>query len=174
MRMQIRSAVVPAFALVLLVAGCGTVEHKIALEPQYTVQPGTKVVVGAVKNQTGQSFDIDIEKMLADALNDALKKRNLQWAGESVPKLELSADIVEYTKGDAFKRWLMPGWGSTVLVVRGSLTDAENRKIGSVEAKRTVDAGGGYTVGAWETIFKNVAEDIITRLGEQLKVEKAK
>jgi len=174
MRAHIRSAVVSALALLLLVGGCGTVQHNIALDQQYTVQPETKVVVGAVKNQTGESFDIDIEKMLADALNDALKKRNLQWAGESEPKLELSADIVEYAKGDAFKRWLMPGWGSTVLVVRGSLTDAENRTIGSVDAKRTVDAGGGYTVGAWETIFKKVAEDIITQLGKQLKMEKAK
>ena len=95
------------------------------------MQPGTKVVVGSVKNQTGQSFDIDVEKMLADALNGALEKRNLKWAGGNFPMLELSAEIVEYTKGDAFKRWLMPGWGSTVLVVRGALTDAENRKIGS-------------------------------------------
>jgi hypothetical protein len=173
LRAHVGSAVVPVLAALTLLAGCGTVEHKLALEQQYTVQPGTKVVVGSVKNQTGQTFDIDVEKMLADALNGALEKRNLKWAGGNFPKLELSAEIVEYTKGDAFKRWLMPGWGSTVLVVRGSLTDAENRKIGSVDAKRTVDAGGGYTIGAWETIFKSVADDIITELGEQVKAEKA-
>jgi hypothetical protein len=63
----------------------------------------------------------------------------------------------------------MPGWGATVLVVRGTLVDADNRTVGSVEAKRTVEAGGGYTIGAWETIFRDVANDIVTRLGEQLK-----
>ena len=153
----------------LLVAGCGTVEHRVALEQQYVVQPGTKVEVGAVKNQTGKTFEIDVQKMLADALGNALRERNLQWKGEATPKLVLAADIVEYEAGDAFKRWLMPGWGATVLVVRGTLVDADNRTVGSVEAKRTVEAGGGYTIGAWETIFRDVANDIVTRLGEQLK-----
>jgi hypothetical protein len=31
-----------------------------------------------VKNQTGQSFDIDVEKMLADAFSQALKEKNLE------------------------------------------------------------------------------------------------
>lgn len=50
------------------------------------------------------------------------------------------------------------------------------RKIARLarDAKRTVDAGGGYTIGAWETIFKSVADDIVTELGEQVKAEKAK
>lgn len=153
----------------LLVAGCGTVEHKVALDQQYSVLPGTKVELGPVKNQTGQSFDIDVEKMLADAFSQALKERNLQWTGGSAPKLVLTADIVEYDKGDAFKRWLMPGWGSTVLVVRGELYESGNRKVGSVDAKRTVDAGGGYTIGAWERIFRNVADDVISKLAEQVR-----
>ena len=153
----------------LLVAGCGTVEHKVALDQQYSVLLGTKVVLGSVKNQTGQSFDIDVEKMLADALGQALKERNLQWTGGSAPKLMLATDIVEYAKGNAFKRWLMPGWGSTVLVVRGALYESDGRKVGSVDAKRTVDAGGGYTIGAWETIFRKVADDIVSNLAEQVK-----
>lgn len=156
----------------LLVAGCGTVEHKIELDQQYSVKPGTKVVLGAVKNQTGQSFDIDVEKMLGDAFSQALKDKNLEWTGGEVPKLILTADIVQYDKGDAFKRWLVPGWGATVLVVRGALYESDDRKVGSVDAKRTVDAGGGYTVGAWQTIFRNVADDVIVKLAEQVKGSK--
>ena len=159
-----RSAVV-AF---LLVAACGTAEHKVAFHADYSVRPGTKVILGPVKNQTGQSFDIDVEKMLADAFNASLKDKSLDWTGGEAPKLQLTADIVEYSKGDAFKRWLMPGYGSTVLVVRGELHDSDNRKVGSVDAKRTVDAGGLYTVGAWETIFRSVADDVIVKLREQV------
>ncbi len=158
-----------AITTLLLVAACGTVEHKITLDEHYKVQPGTKVVLGPVKNQTGKSFDIDIEKMLRDAFTQALKDKNLEWPGGDVPKLVLTADIVEYDKGDAFKRWLMPGYGSTVLVVRGVLYESENRKVGAVDAKRTVDAGGGYTIGAWETIFRSVADDVIVKLGEQVR-----
>ena len=168
-RLHFPGALAAILLALLLVAGCGTVEHRVALEQQYVVQPGTKVEVGAVKNQTGKTFEIDVQKMLADALGNALRERNLQWKGEATPKLVLAADIVEYEAGDAFKRWLLPGWGATVLVVRGTLVDAENRKVGSVEAKRTVEAGGGYTIGAWETIFRDVANDIVTRLREQLK-----
>ena len=69
-------------------------------------------------------------------------KKNLEWTGGEVPKMILTADIVQYEKGDAFKRWLVPGWGATVLVVRGALYESDNRKVGSVDAKRTVDAGG--------------------------------
>jgi hypothetical protein len=153
----------------LLVSGCGTVEHKVALDNRYSVLPGTKVELGPVKNETGQTFDIDVEKMLADAFSEALKEKDLQWTGGRAPRLVLTADIVEYAKGDAFKRWLVPGWGSTVLVVRGALYDSDNRKVGSVDAKRTVDAGGGYTIGAWERIFRNVADDVVSKLAEQVK-----
>lgn len=153
----------------LLVAGCGTVEQKVALDQGYTVRPGTKVALGPVTNQTGQTFDIDIEKMMASAFSQALKAKDLEWPGGDVPRLTLTAEIIEYAKGDAFKRWLMPGYGSTVLVVRGSLYESDNRKVGSVDAKRTVDAGGGYTVGAWETIFRNLADDVIVKLGEQVR-----
>jgi hypothetical protein len=161
---------VAALALAVLFAvGCGTVEHKVSLENGYRVQPGTKVVVGPVQNKTGQSFDIDVDKMLADALTQRLKDEDLYWTSDPAPKLTLSADIVQYAKGDAFKRWLMPGYGSTALVVHATLTDANNHEVGAVDAKRTVDAGGGYTIGAWESIFRDVAADVVTDLKKQVK-----
>ena len=55
---------------------------------------------------------------------------------------------------------------------KGALYESDNRKVGSVDAKRTVDAGGGYTVGAWQTIFRNVADDVIVKLADQVKGSK--
>ena len=159
-----------ALVLTMLFAvGCGTVEHKVSLEQGYRVQPGTKVDLGPVTNKTGQNFDINVEQMLKNALIKSLTDRNVYWTSDPAPKLILTTDIVEYSKGDAFKRWLMPGWGSTALVVRATLTDTNNRNVGAVDAKRTVDAGGGYTIGAWQTIFRDLAEDIVTELAEQVK-----
>jgi hypothetical protein len=40
--------------------------------------------------------------------------------------------------------------------------------VGSADAKRTVDAGGGYTIGAWEGIYKDVATDIVDDVSAQL------
>ena len=163
-----RSLAALALAMVFAV-GCGTVEHKVSMETGYHVQPGTKVVVGPVNNKTGQSFDVDVDKMLSDALTQRLKDSNLYWTSDPTPKLTLSADIVQYSKGDAFKRWLMPGYGSTVLIVHATLTDAANHEVGAVDAKRTVDAGGGYTIGAWESIFRDVAADVVTDLQKQVQ-----
>jgi hypothetical protein len=153
----------------VLVTGCGTVEHKVELDQRYSVLPDTKIELGPVRNQTGHTFDLDVEKMLADALSQSLQENNLDWQANPGPKLVLTVDIVQYEKGDAFKRWLMPGWGSTILEVRGDLNDADGSSVGSVDAKRTMDAGGAYTIGAWRTIFRSIAHDIVSQLGEQLK-----
>ena len=155
----------------IFLSGCASVQREAVLASEYVVQPGTKVDLVSVTNQTGNSFDIDVEQMLSDALNVALTQRNVLWMGEDVPRLRLAAEIVEYSKGDAFKRWVMPGWGSTVLVVRGSLADEDNRQIGSVDAKRKIYAGGAYTIGAWKTVFEDVANDLITELSKQLRIE---
>lgn len=80
--------------------------------------------------------------------------------------------ILGYEKGDAFKRWLMPGWGSTVLTVQCDLLDSGS-KVGNLEAERTVDAGGAYTVGAWEKVFKQVALDVVLVIEEKIEGQQA-
>jgi len=76
----------------------------------------------------------------------------------------MDVNIIEYRKGDAFKRWLWPGYGSTVLVVEATLLDAEGNVDATAQANRSVDAGGGYTVGAWESVFDDVARDLVSDL----------
>lgn len=121
------------------------------------------VEVGAVTNQTGHTFEVNVEQLLTNALAEELRSENLLWSGGESRRLVLMSSIVEYEEGDAFKRWLLPGWGSTVLTVRGDLKDGE-RLVGSVDARRTVSAGGVYTIGAWKSIFGDVAKDIVGEL----------
>lgn len=72
---------------------------------------------------------------------------------------------MRYEPGNAFKRWLWPGYGSTVIKLHCELTDSTNHKvIGSVDALRTVSWGGGYSIGAWKTIFASVAKDVVSEL----------
>jgi hypothetical protein len=125
--------------------------------------------VGKVVNDTGFDFDIDIEAMLADALEDQLLEEDLLWLGGKEPALIMESRIVEYKKGSAFKRWMMPGWGATELSIRCVLKDDKNNKVGSAMASREVVAGGGYTIGAWETVFKDVANDVAEDLREQIE-----
>jgi len=68
----------------------------------------------------------------------------------------------------AFQRWLRPGLGATVLEARRRLRAGE-RVVGQADARRTVDAGGAYTVGARETRDQGVAEDVARELAARLE-----
>lgn len=137
----------------LVLSGCGAVSHEAILLNKYVPEPGSRIEVGKVTNATGQAPKVDeqvvnIEQLLTDALTEKLRRGDLLWAGGPDRKLVLITKIVEYEPGDAFKRWLLPGWGSTVVGVECELRDA-NDLVGTVRARRTVSFGGGYTIGAW-------------------------
>ncbi len=84
----------------------------------------------------------------------------------------MNVNIIEYRKGDAFKRWLWPGYGSTVLVVEAILLDSNGNIDATAQANRSVDAGGGYTIGAWKEIFTNVSADLVSDLNTNAKDRK--
>jgi len=152
---------------IMALTGCGSVQHKVSFQDNYAPQAQTKIEVGQVTNETEETFDVNIEQMLTDAFAEELRKEEMLWDGGSNTKLVLNSKIVEYAKGDAFKRWLLPGWGSTVLTIQCDLKDGDN-VVGSVNARRTVSIGGGYTIGAWKTIFASLAKDVVQDLRSQI------
>ena len=135
-------SILTVIILAVTMSGCGSVQHKIDLKQGYVPQTGTTVQVGTVTNQTGQKFEVDVEKMLNDALVDKLSEEHLLSTGGRGPRLLINSKIVEYEPGNAFKRWLLPGWGSTIVTVQCDLKDGDNL-VGSVDARRTVSMGGG-------------------------------
>ncbi len=88
--------------IIFVASGCGTVHHTLDFQNNYMPQADTKIEVGPVTNDTGEKFDIDIEKMLATALTDKLREKKLMWEGKDGSKLTSKCKIVEYKKGDAF------------------------------------------------------------------------
>lgn len=166
-KMNWSTQVVSLLFFILTMAGCGTVQHSLTLTPGYQLKSGTRVDVAEVLNETGENFNVDIQKLLADALTEELRRRSLLWGGEASPHIKVTSKIVDYKPGNAFQRWLLPGWGSTVLTVHGELWEGGN-VIGSAEARRTVSIGGGYTIGAWRTIFTSLAKDIVGDLRKKM------
>jgi hypothetical protein len=152
--------------LVLSSVGCGSVRHVSKYEPEFLPKADTRIEVGNVLNETGQTFDIDVSKMFTDALSKVLEEEGLLYKGGSVSsQFLIESKLVEYEPGNAFKRWLLPGWGSTVLSVHCELKEIPSGKMmGYVDARRTVSIGGGYSIGAWRTIFGNLAEDVVDEL----------
>jgi hypothetical protein len=135
-------------------------------------KPGTRVELGSITNVSGASFDVDAVGLLHQAMEHALREEQLAWAaGDNPDHLIVKLEIVDYRPGNAFKRWLLPGYGSTVLAVQGKLLDASTGALAaSINYQRSVHFGGAYTIGAWESIFQTVAEDLAQDL--KIKIEK--
>ena len=148
--------------------GCANVQHQASFNKNYLPKEAVSIKVAEVINDTGYNFDIEVEKMLSDNLEEQLNEESLLCLGELEPNLFLESRIIGYKKGSAFKRWMMPGWGATELSIRCDLKDDKNNLVGSAMASREIIAGGLYTVGAWETIFKEVANDVAEDLKNQI------
>ena len=155
----------------LLTQGCVTPSHKQKVSDALP-RPGAKVVLGNINNQTGQPFTFDVPSEFRNALAGQLEKRGLlAFAAGSPGDFVLDLDIVAYREGSAFKRWVVPGWGCTVLSVQGRLIERDTQKpAAKIQDERTVAFGGLYTLGAEHSILKEVARDLAQDL--QLRIAK--
>jgi len=115
-----------------------------------------------VNNATGEEFDIDVEALLGDAVREELSDKNLSGVGGLDYTLMVS--IIQYDEGNAFARWVMPGLGKTVLSVEATLIDADERVLAESQATRSIGAGGGFTIGAWQVVFSDVADSLVADL----------
>jgi len=152
----------------VVLSGCGAVSHEAKLLDGYVPPPGPLIEVGQVANATGQVPKVDdevvnIERMLGDALTEKLRRDEGPPSVGARRKLVLNSQIIEYEPGDAFKRWLLPGWGSTVLAVECELRDGD-QLVATLRARRTVSIGGALTIGAWRNVFASLADDVVSEL----------
>lgn len=134
------------------------------------LKPGMKVEIGNVVTPSEASFEVDVATLMRESLERALSEEELIWTGGPAEKrVRLDLEVVDYQPGNAFKRWLLPGYGSTVLQVSGQLTDVQTKDVaGNLHHKLRVPTGGAYSIGAWRTIFDSVANDIATSLANRI------
>ena len=90
--------------------GCTNVQHQARFNQNYLPKEDVRIKVVKVVNDTGYTFDVDIEQLLTDTLEQQLMEENLLNLGKTEPNLFMESRIVGYKKGSAFKRWMMPGW----------------------------------------------------------------
>ena len=128
-----------------------------------------KIDLRAVRAATPAQDGVDATALLQGALRRELAERAVLWTSQpGSERFALDVDITRYEAGSAFKRWLLPGYGATVLSVRGTLQASDGSPAGEFEHSRGVYAGGLYTVGAWQSIFDEVAADIARDLDNSI------
>jgi uncharacterized lipoprotein YajG len=152
-------------AMSLVIAGCATPGSEgpgktLSLDPDY------KYTIKQITVADKDKFEVDPAKLLRTALEDSLRSKGILLDDASPQKhYAISAQILDYEMGNAFKRWLMPTYGSTILGVHTDVIDSETGEtVTYMEHRQTTAAGGLYSIGAWEQIFSTVANDITTDL----------
>jgi len=122
--------------------------------------------MGSVTNETGLEFKFNVESEFRAAMIEQLQKRDLLASKPPASDdLLLDLQIAEYRPGSAFKRWVLPGWGCTVLEVKGTLAELDTKTPAALIAhERTVAVGGFYTIGAEHYILDTVAGDLASDL----------
>ena len=149
--------------------GCAGGREQVVTVPKPQQIPNARIVVANVSNNTGELFDVDVIGMLWNSLDQSLKTRDMLWTKKSsVAPLQLDAHVVKYQKGCAWYRCVLPMWGKTVLKVKGDLKQG-NRVIATAESSRTFTIGNGtFTMGAWKKVFGDVAEELVTKLSQDI------
>ena len=155
----------------LVLAGCSTIESTVKFTDTYVPSAATKMKVGTVKTDIQGTFELDINNAFSEALNRELKfKKLLPEAGSATNSgLTVNSQILEYEPGNAFKRWLCPGWGATKLTVSCMLVDPANKEIGTIKTFGNISGGGAYSIGAWKSIFDDVAKDVVAEIYKKHK-----
>ena len=126
--------------------------------------------VGEVYDSSYNDSDINIIEILRAELFKTIEINSFSVTDISKEEhLIIDSYILDYQPGDAFKRWLLPGYGATEVVVKTKIYSSKGKKyIGFVDANRTVSVGGAFTIGAWRKVFKGIAEDTINGIFQQM------
>jgi len=148
-------------ALTFLLTGCVT-SSNIQLVDTVAFDINFKISNVTIKNNTGQTFDIDIAAMLSQAAKAELMKKDIYL--EDTLAYSFNISIVQYEKGNAFARWMLPGMGKTILSVEANMKNKNGEIVAQSQATRSIGAGGGYTIGAWKKVFQDVSETLVSDL----------
>lgn len=157
-------------ATLCMLTGCATTEPQ-AFSTDPLVRPGAQIELGAITIPEEKSYEIDAAGLMREALEKSLAERGIAWQGEpDADRFVLDVLVEDYEPGNAFKRWVLPGYGSTIVHVSGRLTDLSTGEVaGEVDHEKAVHGGGAYTIGAWKKIFQTVADDIATELVNRIQ-----
>jgi hypothetical protein len=164
------------FCVAILISGCSTKVSYIPSKETPEIAAGSNFFVAEVVDKSGFKFPpdekdtLDLKESMYNALKDALVAKNI--FNEVEKQYNINVDILEYQPGNAFSRWLLPGAGATKLSVMAIVLDQEGLEMAKIPVKRSIGFGGALTVGAWEYVFREVAEEIVKALIEPSKYKK--
>jgi hypothetical protein len=156
------------FLLYTLIAGCAA---KVAVRDDVKLTKNTPFVIGQIINESGEDPQDDTKDavtLMREALEKELAKSKLPTG---IGGYSLDVTIEEYEYGSALKRMFTYGMsGTTKLSVVVSIKDKTNHaELDEIKVSKAIHLALGltYSIGAWEYIFSQVAQEIVDELNKR-------
>lgn len=158
-RPWLRSAAV--LCALFLIAGCETSSTIDATGPPPGGVIGLRVQPCIDRTLTkGRDLGTEATVAFTEALNQSQAFRLDQAATYT-----LLCEVSNFLEGSAVKRWLLPGWGSTVGQVAAMITDSRTgQTVLIARGNATVSSGGLYTIGADTYILRTAVNDAVRQM----------
>jgi hypothetical protein len=129
--------------------------------------------VPPVLNATGKTFEFDVADILTQNIKSKLGGKGYTVSDGSATLEQvviIKSSLLSYEPGDAFKRWLAPGYGKTQATVRTSLIDKRTGKLlAELVSADAVSAGGLYSAGADKRILDAIAEGVVDAIEKKAR-----
>lgn len=157
----IRGAVL--LAAVLLAQSCATQSEVQVAAPSTAGGKTVQVRLERCTDRTGTK-DRDLAAEATRLIAERLRSAPGIQVNDDAPFI-LSCEVTQYVEGSAVKRWIMPGWGSTVGQIALMVSSAKDQSvIAIIQGNVTVSGGGLYTIGAENYILASAADDVVAKL----------
>lgn len=125
-----------------------------------TYNKDTKVVVDVINSTSPDTHD---KQEIKTILENAVKKQFGDNITSSSSK-SLELEILEFKSGNAASRWVSQSMEGATFVKVKVLIKENDQIIETFITRPTVSSGGGFSIGADEYIFDEVAEDVFLHL----------
>jgi hypothetical protein len=159
----------------VFISGCVSSKPMVSMRGNVSLAGYKSFEVEPVLNETGKKFDFDVSGKLTEEIKSKMIEKGFvvsERTSSSAQVLIIKSSLISYEPGNAFKRWILPGFGKTQATVKTSLIDKKTGKVlGELVSAETVSAGGLYSAGADKRILDAIAEGIVDEIEKKAKGE---
>jgi hypothetical protein len=146
---------------------------KLWLEKNVSLRNTGHIVLNRAKDSTDNNLDALAIDTITAVIGDELGSMNLNVIAPeekaSSRGIRIKPVITKHEAGSAAQRWMAPGAGSTVCIVRATIFSSQNEVIGEIVSWRHVPSGGLFSVGAEKYVPVETAKALARVLAAEIQ-----
>lgn len=132
--------------------------------------------VDDVVNNTNKTFEFDVTGLLTEQIRNKLREKGYASMHRSETRrnvLLIKSYLLNFEHGSAFKRWLAPGAGKSMIIVKSVLVDkGTHQTLGTIVITEAVTSGGLFSIGADKKLIEIASTGIVNEIDARVKGSK--